>query len=191
MKRRTTRFNKLGILAGVAFASAFFGAAVANTPESNAAPITDFKAGTIIDDAVFYNKDTMTVSQIQAHLNKYMPACDTWGTGAIGSGRSINGKAVPANTTRAEYARMKREAGDSRYHEPPYVCVQNYYENPETHRSLYDSGNKIEDGMISAAQIIYNSAQQYKINPQVLLVLLKKEIYVWGDKWPIKTHPDR
>ncbi len=190
MKRRTTRFNKLGILAGVAFASAFFGAAVANTPESNAAPITDFKAGNIIDDAVFYNKDTMTVSQIQAHLNKYMPACDTWGTGAIGSGRSINGKAVPANTTRAEYARMKREAGDSRYHEPPYVCVQNYYENPETHRSLYDSENKIEDGMISAAQIIYNAAQQYKINPQVLLVLLKKESYVWGDNWPLKWEYD-
>ena len=186
MRRRATRFNKLGILAGVAFASVFFGAAIANTPDSNAAPITDFNAGNIIDDAVFYNKDAMTVSQIQAHLNKYMPACDMWGTGAVGSGRSINGKSVPANTTRAEYARMKREAGDSRYHEPPYVCVQNYYENPETHRSLYESKGNIESGMISAAQIIYNAAQQYGINPQVLLVLLKKESYVWGDNWPLK-----
>ena len=186
MKRRVTRFNKLGILAGVAFASAFFSAAIANTPGSNAAPITDFNAGNIIDDAVFYNKNAMNVSQIQAHLDKYMPACDMWGTGAIGNGRSINGKTVPANTTRAEYARMKREAGDERYHEPPYVCVQNYYENPGTHRSLYDSKGKVEDGMISAAQIIYNAAQQYGINPQVLLVLLKKESYVWGDNWPLK-----
>ena len=186
MRRRVTRFNKIGILAGVAFVSAFFGAAIANTPGSNAAPITDFNAGNIIDDAVFYNKNAMNVSQIQAHLNKYMPACDMWGTGAVGSGRSINGKSVPANTTRAEYARMKREAGDSRYHEPPYVCVQNYYENPETHRSLYDSKGKVEDGMISAAQIIYNAAQQYNVNPQVLLVLLKKESYVWGDNWPLK-----
>ena len=190
MRRRVTRWNKVGILAGIAFASAFFGAAIANTPESNAAPITDFNAGNIIDDAVFYNKDAMTVSQIQEHLNKYMPACDMWGTGAVGNGRYINGVAIPASTTRAEYARLKREAGDSRYHEPPYVCVQNYYENPETHRTLYESKGKVEDGMLSAAQIIYNAAQEYGINPQVLLVLLKKESYVWGDNWPLKYEYD-
>ena len=161
MRRRVTRWNKVGILAGIAFASAFFGAAIANTPESNAAPITDFNAGNIIDDAVFYNKDAMTVSQIQEHLNKYMPACDMWGTGAVGNGRYINGVAITASTTRAEYARLKREAGDSRYHEPPYVCVQNYYENPETHRTLYESKGKVEDGMLSAAQIIYDAAQKY------------------------------
>lgn len=184
MKQKAIQFSS--IIAGIAFLAVFFGAAIQNTPETNAISATDFKAGNIIDDGVFYNKNTMTVEEIQAHLNRYMPACDTWGTGAVGSGRYINGKAVPANTTRAEYARQMRAAGKTRYHEPPYVCVQNYYENPTTHETLYDTKNVIKDGMISAAQIIYNAAQQYGVNPQVLLVMLRKESYVWGDNWPLK-----
>ena len=184
MKHKALQFSS--IAAGIAFLAVFFGAAIHNTPATNAISATDFKAGNIIDDGVFYNKNTMTVAEIQAHLNRYMPACDTWGTGAVGSGRYINGKAVPASTTRAEYARQMRAAGNSRYHEPPYVCVQNYYENPATHETLYETKNVIKDGMISAAQIIYNASQKNGINPQVLLVLLKKESYVWGDNWPLK-----
>lgn len=184
MKQKAIRFSS--IAAGVAFLTVFFAAAIQNTPGTNAITTADFRAGNIIDDATFYNKDTMSVDDIQAHLNRYMPACDTWGTGAVGSGRYINGVAVPANTTRADYARQMREAGKTRYHEPPYVCVQNYYENPTTHETLYETKNVVKDGMISAAQIIYNAAQQYNINPQVLLVLLKKESYVWGDNWPLK-----
>ncbi len=185
MKHKALRFSS--ILAGIAFLAVFFGAAIYNTPTSEAISALDFKAGNIIDDGVFYNKNTMTVAEIQAHLNRYMPACDTWGTGAVGSGRYINGKAVPASTTRAEYARQMRAAGNTRYHEPPYVCVQNYYENPTTHETLFETKNVIKDGMISAAQIIYNASQKYGINPQVLLVLLKKESYVWGDNWPLKN----
>ena len=185
MKHKALRFSS--VLAGIAFLAVFFGAAIYNTPTSEAISALDFKAGNIIDDGVFYNKNTMTVAEIQAHLNRYMPACDTWGTGAVGSGRYINGKAVPASTTRAEYARQMRAAGNTRYHEPPYVCVQNYYENPTTHETLFETKNVIKDGMISAAQIIYNASQKYGINPQVLLVLLKKESYVWGDNWPLKN----
>ena len=184
MRHKVLRYSS--ILASAAFVTVFFGAAILNTPESGAVSATDFNAGNIIDDGVFYNKNTMTVAEIQAHLNRYMPACDTWGTGAVGSGRYINGRAVPANTTRAEYARQMRAAGKSRYHDPPYVCVQNYYENPTTHETLYDTKNVVKSGMISAAQIIYNAAQKYGVNPQVLLVLLKKESYVWGDNWPLK-----
>ena len=184
MRHKVLRYSS--ILASAAFVTVFFGAAILNTPESGAVSATDFNAGNIIDDGVFYNKNTMTVAEIQAHLNRYMPACDTWGTGAVGSGRTINGRSVPANTTRAEYARQMRAAGKSRYHDPPYVCVQNYYENPTTHETLYDTKNVVKSGMISAAQIIYNAAQKYGVNPQVLLVLLKKESYVWGDNWPLK-----
>lgn len=184
MKQKAIRFSSLA--ASIAFVAVFFATAISNTPNTNAISTADFKAGNIIDDAVFYNKDAMSVEEIQAHLNRYMPACDTWGTGAVGSGRYINGRAIPANTTRADYARQMREAGKTRYHEPPYICVQNYYENPTTHETLYETKNVIKDGMISAAQIIYNAAQKYNINPQVLLVLLKKESYVWGDNWPLK-----
>lgn len=188
MKQKALRFSS--IAAGIAFLAVFFGAAVNNTPATNAISTADFKAGNIIDDAVFYNKNTMTVEDIQAHLNRYMPTCDTWGTGPVGSGRYINGRAIPASTTRADYARQMREAGKTRYHEPPYICVQNYYENPTTHETLYDTKNVIKEGMISAAQIIYDAAQKYNVNPQVLLVLLKKESYVWGDNWPLKDEYD-
>ena len=184
MRRKLLQFSS--IIAGLSFLGVFFGMAILNMPGTKAVTAMDFNAGNIIDDEIFYNKDTMTVADIQAHLNKYMPACDTWGTGAVGSGRYINGVAVPPNTTRAEYARQMKAAGKTRYHEPPYVCVQNFYENPETHETLYETNNKIKDGMISAAQIIYDAAQKYNINPQVLLVLLKKESYVWGDNWPLK-----
>ncbi|MBR3176449.1 hypothetical protein IKF25_00545 [Candidatus Saccharibacteria bacterium] len=184
MTRRALKYSS--IAAGFAFLAVFFGLAIMNTPKSDAISAMDFRAGNIIDDEVFYDKNTMSVSDIQAHLNRYMPACDTWGTGVVGGGRYINGRAVPSNTSRADYARQMRAAGNSRYHDPPYICVQNYYENPETKRNLYDSNNVIEPGMISAAQIIYNAAQKYNINPQVLLVLLKKESYVWGDNWPLR-----
>jgi len=175
------------VAATTAFAATFFGLIMSNAPESEAVvKATDFKAGRIIDDSIFYNADTMTVEQIQAHLDSYSPSCDFWGTGPVGGGRSINGRTVPSNTTRREYARMKREAGNSNYHDAPYVCVNKYYENPETHETLYETNGEIKPGMISAAQIIYNAAKEYNINPQVLLVLLKKESYVWGDNWPLK-----
>ena len=98
MKHKLIRFSS--IAACVSFLTVFFGAAIINTPSTEAISAMDFKAGNIIDDGVFYNKNTMTIDEIKAFLNKYQPACDTWGTGAVGSGRYINGKAVPANTTR-------------------------------------------------------------------------------------------
>ena len=184
MKRKVLRFS--GIIAVVAFVAVFYGMAIKTTPDSTAVKATDFKAGRIIDDEVFYNKDTMTVAQIQEHLDKYSPSCDMWGTGAVGGGRYINGKYIDPSTTRADYARKKMAAGSTRYHEPPYVCVNLYYENPTTHETLYETKGIVKEGMISAAQIIYDAAQKYSINPQVLLVMLKKESYVWGDNWPLK-----
>lgn len=50
----------------------------------------------------------------------------------------------------------------------PYVCLRNYVEN-----------NK------SAAQIIYEAGQFYRINPQVLIVLLQKEQGLVTDAWPL------
>ena len=45
-----------------------------------ALPAQDFKAGRIIDDVVFYNKDAMNAQQIQAFLDRQIPNCDVWGT---------------------------------------------------------------------------------------------------------------
>ncbi len=175
------------IIAAGLFLAVFFGLAYKNTPETDAVKATDFKAGRIIDDAVFYNPNTMTVAEIQAHLDRYSANCDMWGEQPIGYGRKINGVAVNPNISRREYARMMREAGRTDYHDAPYVCISKYYENPTTHKTNFETNAVAEEGMISAAQIIYDAAHAYNINPQVLLVMLKKESYVWGDTWPLKN----
>ena len=185
MRRRLLKYGS--IVAAIAFLAVFYGLAIHNTPGTEAVKATDFNPGRIIDDAIFYNPDTMTVEEIQAFLDAKLPTCDMWGTGSS-AGRIVSetGYVMPAGSTNADYARLRAAAGNSRYHEPPYVCVNKYYENPETHETLYETKGIVKDGMISAAQIIYNEAHKYNINPQVLLVLLKKESYVWGDTWPLK-----
>lgn len=62
--------------------------------------------------------------------------------------------------TRAQY-------GTSRGYPPPYTCLKDYTQNGK-----------------SAAQIIYDYSQQYRINPQVLLTVLQKEQTLVTDDWP-------
>ena len=186
MKHKLLQFSSS--IAALVFMVVFFGLAIANTPTSGAVKATDFKAGRIIDDNVFYNSGTMSVAKIQSFMDSTLPACDMWGTKKIGYGYYINGKAVDPNITRAAYAKkMRTEGGDSRYHDPPYVCINKYYENPTTHVNNFSTKGEAKSGMISAAQIVYDAAKEYNINPQVLLVMLKKESYAWGDDWPTKN----
>ena len=96
-------------------------------------------------------------------MNSQVSRCDTWGSGP--SGRN-DGR------TAAQFAAAQRS---NYWHKPPYVCINNYHENPSTGETSFEKGGGAFEGGISAAQIIYNAAQKYGINPQVLLVLLKKE----------------
>lgn len=64
------------------------------------------------------------------------------------------------STSRADYL---RSMGDS----VPLKCLRDY----------------VQDGK-SSAQIIYDTAQKYQINPQVLIVLLQKEQALVTDDWP-------
>ena len=66
--------------------------------------------------------------------------------------------------THAQYAANKGWSA------PPYTCLKDYSENS-----------------LSAAQIIYNTAQQFQINPEVLIVLLQKEQGLVTDTWPLAT----
>lgn len=118
-----------------------------------AAPVSGFEAGRIIDDAIFTNKDTMNVSQIQAFLNSKVPVCDTNGTQSSEFGGG----------TRAQW-------GAAHGHPAPFICLKDYSE-----------GGK------SAAQIIYDKARAYSINPQVLIVLLQKEQGLVTDTWPLNS----
>lgn len=58
--------------------------------------------------------------------------------------------------------------GQARYGQSTFTCLKDYNENGR-----------------SAAQIIYDSAQAYSINPQVLIVLLQKEQGLVTDTWPL------
>lgn len=141
-----------------------------------AASITNFKAGNIISDYVFYNKSSMSVAQIQEFLNRQIGSCDTWGSQrATDWGRG--------DITRAQFAKQKWGVN------PPFVCLNNYHENPNTNETSYEKGGGWFQGGVSAAQIIYDAAQKYGINPQVLLVMLKKESSgpLTSDKWPLKN----
>jgi hypothetical protein len=122
---------------------------------SNATAVTGFDAGRIIDDAVFTNSSSMNVDQIQAFLNSKNPDCDTDGSHPA----SDFGR---SDLTHAQYAASRGWPG------PPYPCLKDYNENG-----------------LGSAQIIYNVAQQYLINPQVLIVLLQKEQSLVTDTWPL------
>lgn len=140
---------------------------VASTPRALALSGSEFNAGRIIDDAVFYNKDALNSSQIQQFLNSKVPSCDT------------NGAKPYGNTTRAGY-------GTSRGYPPPYTCLKNYSQSIP---SITNSGSDLCKGSISAgtksaAQIIYDVSQACGVNPQVLIVLLQKEQSLVTDDWP-------
>jgi hypothetical protein len=132
---------------------------------------SSFKPGRIIDDSLFFDKNQMSVHDIQAFLNWQVPSCDTWGT-----------KLTSGGQTRAQYGRSQGVP-------PPYICLRDYHENPVTHETNFNPSATIPSGAKSAAQIIYDSAQQYNINPKVLLVTLKKEAAenLIGDDWPWPT----
>ncbi len=58
--------------------------------------------------------------------------------------------------------------GQANYGQSTFTCLKDYTENG-----------------LSSAQIIYNTAQKYQINPQVLIVLLQKEQGLVTDTWPL------
>ena len=135
---------------------------------------SDFNAGNIIDDAIFYNSTAMSPQQIQDFLNSKVPVCDTNGTQPFGG------------TTRAAY-------GASQGYPAPFICLKDY---SQTIPSVTNSGSdlcsgSITGGLKSAALIIYDVAQACGINPQVLIVMLQKEMSLVTDDWPWPSQYDK
>jgi len=116
-----------------------------------------FDAGNIIDDSVFTNADTMNASQIQDFLNSKVSSCDTDGTQPSEYGGG----------TRAQWAANQSLHPNIPAFYPPFTCLKDYSQNG-----------------LTSAQIIYNAAQVYDINPQTLIVLLQKEQGLVTDTWP-------
>jgi hypothetical protein len=129
---------------------------------SDAASLANWNPGNIIDDSVMTSKDSMNAGQIQAFLQSKVPACDT--NGAQPS--EMNNAGVPDYNGDGTIERS--EWGQYHYGQTVFTCLKDYAENG-----------------LSASQIIYNIAQQYAINPRVLIVLLQKEQGLVTDTWPL------
>ncbi len=129
---------------------------------------TDFNAGRIIDDVIFFNPYTMSPDDIQIFLNAKVPTCDTNGTGP---------SPEPGYANRAAY-------GTANGAPPPYTCLKDYSQSiPGSSPDSYCSGS-VGAGTRSSAQIIYDVSRACGVNPKVLIVLLQKEQSLVTDDWP-------
>lgn len=130
----------------------------------NALTVSDWNPGKIIDDRVFMDSSRMSVNDIQTFMNTKVTNCDTNGSGLS----EMDNSGVPDYNGNGSIQRW--EWGKAKQNQTTFTCFKDYH----------------EDGL-SSAQIIYNIAKQYNINPQVLLVLLEKEQALITDMWPINV----
>lgn len=184
------------------------------TPLASAADASGFQAGKIIDDSVFTNTNTMSVTDIQNFLNSKVPTCDsnssasTGGTGTVYNPPFICLKdfyeipySTDFSTPPPSYSvsfnyldtNCTAQTGSRTYlynNDYKYTSLTPVYTNGDCHQgytlkaTIQNINGVIPDGAVSAAQIIYNTAQYYKINPEVLIVLLQKEQGLITDNSP-------
>jgi hypothetical protein len=156
---------------------------------AHAANGADFQAGRIIDDQVFFDANALSVQQIQSFLFTKIQTCDSSGnqifTGYYDGrdSQGVNHSPLPSPHSYTSGDNIKRAQLDNRY-PAPYTCLKDYIENTSTHANNIGTPTTPVSGGISAAQIIYNEAQNYSISPKVLLVLIQKESSLVTDDWP-------
>ncbi len=131
---------------------------------SHAVSPSSFKAGNIISDSVFTDKNSMSAQSIQNFLNSKVAACDSNGSQPLDGGFSQSG--IPDYNGNGTIQRW--EWAKKKYNQTTFKCLRNYTE-----------GGK------SAARIIYDYAQSYSISPKVIIVLLQKEQGLVTDTWPL------
>ena len=83
---------------------------VSSNTKTSALSGSQFNAGNIISDSLFYNGNTMSSTQIQSFLDSKVPSCDT------------NGAKPYGGTTRKAYAASKGVS-------TPFICLKNKTEN--------------------------------------------------------------
>ncbi len=134
---------------------AFFAAGGMSTT-SAVVSTAGFKPGNIISDAVMANYNSMSLADIQHFLTSKNPC---------------------KNTNYSYYQQLSAASPNVKWHwdNGHFVCL--------SEERFGDNDNEIGTGQ-SAAEIIYEAAQDYRINPQVLLVLLEKETSLITDPIP-------
>jgi len=152
------------LLLALTLLASFSALSLVSAPKTAALSGSDFNAGKIMDDGVFFNPAGIDIGQIQQFLNAKVPTCDTWGAQPYGG------------TTRSAY-------GTSRGNPPPFICLKDYRQETPT-RSADGLCNQYFGGNKSAAQIIHDVGHACGVNPKVLLVILEKEQSLVTDDWP-------
>ena len=159
------RFNRQhpGLVYKISFLFAFvvtFTFLALKVPQdSQAASLANFRPGNIISDYTMSNYTTMSVDDIDAFLHEHGNCNDT-------------------NTVKASwYPSLHYHIKDGHF-----VCLAD--EHFATTGANYGDLLKEDEASQTAAEIIYEISQKYKINPQVFLVLLEKEQGLISDSWP-------
>lgn len=163
---------------------------VVNTGKSEALSGSEFNASNIIADSVFFNKNSMSVGEIQAFLNAKVPTCDTSGSQSYtyrynANPLRINTEGDPyVTTSRAVYGQRVQSLNSAKGANAPFICLKDYSMSvPGRPADQYCSG-AVSSGVKSAAQIIYDVSQACGVSPKVILVLLQKEQSLVTDDWP-------
>jgi len=131
-----------------------FVAIISQAPTAHAT-LAGFSAGNIMDDIVMSKRDALTQAQIQSFL-KSKNSCNDRGLSRLTGYNSTKGWLKADGTT--YYYNLK---------DGHFICMADQDFNGE-----------------SAAHIIWQAAQDYNLNPQVLIVLLEKEQGLVTDTWP-------
>lgn len=150
----------------ILLAAVVAGSVVLPTSSVQALSGSEFQAGRIIDDGLFYNPSALSLAEIQNFLNAKVPTCDSNGS-----------KMYNASMTRAQY-------GQSQGYPAPYTCLKDYRMDTVAKGAEAGLCNGYPAMNQSAAEIIYNVSQSCGISSRVLLVLLQKEQSLVTDDWP-------
>ena len=128
--------------------------------EVEAASLKDFDPGYIISDYQMGNYQSMTEAEIQAFLT------------AKNGCKSTDKELYDSLTARYKTVRWNFKNGH-------FVCL-----SEEVFGDGVAYGDEVTKGGETAAHIIWQAAQDYEINPQVLIVLLEKEQGLITDPYP-------
>jgi hypothetical protein len=132
-----------------------FSSLIPMTSKSEALSGSDFKAGNIISDAIFFHGNTMGTNQIKSFLQSKVPVCDT----------------------------NHAESSNPNDSGPPYTCLKNY--DKVTPIKAADSYcNRYPGGHFTAARIIYEVGKACGVSQKALIVLIQKEQSLITDTWP-------
>lgn len=161
--------RKISLLALVLLCTATV--SLASNEKTSALSGSEFQAGRIVDDGVFFEGNGLNASQVQTFLNSKVPVCDT------------NGTQPYAGTTTGAYSTSKG-------YPPPFTCMKDYRQDTyaipaDAYCNGFSPGNK------SAAEIIYEVGISCGINQKVILITLQKEQSLVTDEWPWSLQYDK